>query len=107
MKIIDVLFVICFMLINSSTMAAKKLIEKNTVASFIPIVKPTTVKNIVLIDRLKQIQIIDKSTLSKVEKKELRKEVRKIRREIRTNNNGIYISVSAAIIIILLLILIL
>lgn len=59
------------------------------------------------ITRLTEIKNMDKSNLSGAEKKELRKEVRSLKREVRSNSRGIYLSVGAAIIIVLLLILIL
>jgi hypothetical protein len=49
---------------------------------------------------------MDKSSLNRLEKKELRKEVRVIKKNVKASGNGIYIS-SGAIIIILLLIIIL
>lgn len=55
--------------------------------------------------RLLEIKKMDKSSLTTVEKKELRKEVKDLRK--KATNNGIYLSVGAIIIIILLLILIL
>ena len=48
---------------------------------------------------------MDKSNLTKVEKKELRKEVKELKKQ--ANKSGIYLSVGAIIIIILLLILLL
>jgi hypothetical protein len=60
-----------------------------------------------LIQRLKEIKTMDKSALSKEDKKELRKEVKSIRKEMREHHHYLYISVGAAIIIILLLVLIL
>ncbi|WP_308993244.1 hypothetical protein QLS71_014755 [Mariniflexile litorale] len=65
---------------------------------------PAEVK--VMLNRLEEIKAMDKSTLSSSEKKELRKEVRKIKKDVRASGNGLYIS-SGAIIIILLLIIIL
>ena len=59
-----------------------------------------------MIDRLNEIKNMDKSSLARLEKKELRKEVRAIKKSVRASGNGIYIS-SGAIIIILLLIIIL
>tara|TARA_R110000868_G_scaffold141147_8_gene357355 strand:- start:11612 stop:11878 length:267 start_codon:yes stop_codon:yes gene_type:complete len=59
-----------------------------------------------MIDRLNEIKSLDKSSLNRLEKKELRKEVRAIKKSVRASGNGIYIS-SGAIIIILLLIIIL
>jgi len=55
--------------------------------------------------RLIEIKNMDKSNLSRAEKKELRKEVKGLRKEAR--HAGIYLSVGAIIIIILLLILLL
>ncbi|HEY0046530.1 MAG TPA: hypothetical protein VGB44_07460 [Flavobacterium sp.] len=58
-----------------------------------------------LLIRLDEIKAMDKSEMTKTEKKELRKEVREIKSELRTTSNGVYLSVGAIIIIILLLIL--
>jgi hypothetical protein len=55
--------------------------------------------------RLIEIRNMDKTNLNRAEKKDLRKEVKSLRREAR--RGGIYLSVGAIIIIILLLILIL
>ncbi|XMO88419.1 hypothetical protein AAFN75_08990 [Algibacter sp. AS12] len=60
----------------------------------------------IMLDRLNEIKNIEKSSLSRLEKKELRKEVRAIKKSVKASGNGIYIS-SGAIIIILLLIIIL
>lgn len=60
-----------------------------------------------LVQRLKDIKGMDKSGLTKSEKKSLRKEVKGIKKEMKDNNRGVYLSVGAIIIIILLLILIL
>jgi predicted transcriptional regulator with HTH domain len=57
--------------------------------------------------RLNEIKIMDKSNLNSIQKKELRKEIKTIKAELRTTNNGVYLSIGAIIIIILLLILIL
>jgi hypothetical protein len=62
---------------------------------------------VILLARLDEIKAMDFSDLSSKERKELRKEVRAIKSELRELGSGIYISVGAAIIIILLLILIL
>jgi hypothetical protein len=61
-----------------------------------------------LLYRLKEIKKTDKSKMTSIEKKELKKEAKAIKREFRTNDNGgIYLSVGAIIIIILVLILLL
>lgn len=63
---------------------------------------PAEVK--VLLNRLNEIKAMDKSSMNRLEKKALRKEVRSINAELRSTNNGIYISVGAIIIILLLII---
>ncbi len=60
-----------------------------------------------LLMRLDEINEMDKSVLILSEKRDLRKEVRSINKELKQRNGGIYLSVGAAIIIILLLILLL
>ena len=62
---------------------------------------------VALMDRLDEINAMDKSELSLVERKELRKEVRDIKKDLKEMGSGIYISVGAAILIVLLLILLL
>jgi hypothetical protein len=62
----------------------------------------------VLLNRLNEINTMDKSEMKSSEKKHLKKEVRTINKELKEmNGGGIYISVGALIIIILLLILLL
>lgn len=53
--------------------------------------------------RLEEIKAIDKSELSSSERKELRKEVKAIKRS--SSNNGIYLSTGAIILIVVLIIL--
>lgn len=60
----------------------------------------------ILIDRLKEIKKMDKSEMSRVEKKELREEVKTIKTTLRASYPGVYISVGAILIIILILLLI-
>jgi hypothetical protein len=60
-----------------------------------------------LLNRLDEINAMDKSGLSRSEKKLLRKEVRSIKSELKTLNGGVYVSVGAIIIILLLLIILL
>jgi hypothetical protein len=61
----------------------------------------------ILTARLYEIKAMDRSDMSASEKKELRKETRAIKSQLRSLNDGIYISVGGAIIIALLLILLL
>ena len=60
-----------------------------------------------LIQRLEYIKGMDKSGMSRMEKKSLRKEVKGINKEMKVIKGGVYLSVGAIIIIILLLILLL
>jgi hypothetical protein len=60
-----------------------------------------------LIQRLEDIRAMDKSELTRFEKKSLRKEVKEIKKEMKGASGGVYLSVGAIIIIILLLILLL
>jgi hypothetical protein len=60
-----------------------------------------------MIERLEEIKSLDKSNLTRVEKKELREEVKGIKKGLKANGNGVYLSVGAILIIILLLILLL
>jgi hypothetical protein len=66
---------------------------------------PASVK--ILLNRLEEIKKMDKSSLNSSEKKELRKEVRTIKKTLKSTGNGVYLSIGAIIIIILLLILLL
>lgn len=60
-----------------------------------------------LVVRLNEIKAMDKSNLNSIEKKNLRKEVRSIRQELKQTDGGMYLSVGAVIIILLLLIILL
>lgn len=60
-----------------------------------------------LIQRLYEIKAINKSELTSEEKKNLRMEVKEIKKEMKAISGGVYLSVGAIIIVILLLILLL
>lgn len=64
-------------------------------------------KSEILVNRLKEIKDMDKSNLSRADKKAFRIEVKEIKATMKASHNGIYLSVGAIIIVILLLILIL
>ena len=79
-----------------------------TTSETTPVSKPTAESSAnTLVLRLDEINSIDKSSLSRTEKKELRGEVKSIEEQLRENSGGIYLSVGAIIIIILLLIILL
>jgi hypothetical protein len=58
-------------------------------------------------DRVEEIKAMDKSELSRNERKALRSELKNLKQQARAIGGGVYLSVGAIIIIILLLILIL
>ena len=60
-----------------------------------------------LIQRLEEIKAMNKSDLSSSERKELRKEVKGIKKEMKAIKGGVYLSAGAIIVIVLVLILIL
>lgn len=100
-------------------MNTKKIIPLLLIAMTVSMVTPVFATNKTLVktevpkevrakqieSRLVEIHEMDKTNLSTTEKKELRKEVKSLKKEAR--NGGIYLSVGAIIIIILLLILLL
>ncbi len=57
--------------------------------------------------RVDEIKAMDKSSLSSSDKKELRKELRGLKKDMATAKGGVYLSIGAIIIVILLLILLL
>ena len=61
----------------------------------------------VLLDRLEEIKEMDKTALSRVEKKDLRVELRDTKEEIKRNSGGVYLSVGALLLVIILLIILL
>ena len=61
----------------------------------------------VLLSRLDEIKATDRSNMSWLERKTLRKEMRNIKNQLREVGGGVYLSVGAIIIIVLLLILLL
>ena len=60
-----------------------------------------------LLQRLEYLRGMNKSELTRLEKKNLRKEVKEIRKEMKTLSRGVYLSVGAIVIIVLLLLLLL
>jgi len=80
-------------------------IDKAAIASMSTEQKQARVEEIKA--RVAEIKAMDKSQMTKVERKELRAELKSDRQEMRAMGGGIYLSVGAIIIIILILILIL
>ncbi len=102
------------LLLFSPTMLKAEVGTKTLSTTTTATVKSTDATAMVV--RLNEIKAMDMSTLSSFEKRELRKEVRGIKSELKAkgestyiqgSNGGIYLSVGAAILIVLLLILLL
>jgi hypothetical protein len=60
-----------------------------------------------LITRLDEIKAMDMSTLKSSDKKELRKEVRSIKRELKTISGGVYVSAGVLIVVLIILVILL
>ena len=86
---------------STITASEKPTIEAETKSKEMP----AEVKN--MLNRLEEIKKMDKSNMSRTEKKELRKEVKTIKANLKASGNGVYFSIGAIIIIVLLLILLL
>lgn len=116
---IALLFTIMFNYLKSIMMSTKKIIPLILFAMSLTLVTPLFANNLTPVkkevpkevkakqieSRLLEIRELSKTNLSATEKKELRKEVKTLKKEAR--NSGIYLSVGAIIIIVLLLILLL
>ena len=101
---LSLMIMILSLTISSTTMMAKTSDPTNLAPANTEV--PAEVK--VMYERLKEIKNMDKSDLTSSDRKELRKEVRAIKSNLRASGNGgVYLSIGAIIIIILILILIL
>ena len=80
-------------------------LSKDAIAAMTPEQKQARIEEIKV--RVAEIKAMDKSQLSKAERKDLRMELKSDKQEARAMGGGIYLSVGALIIIILVLILIL
>jgi uncharacterized protein (DUF885 family) len=79
---------------------------KKEVAAMTPAEREARVAS--LIKRVEEIKAMDRSKLSREERKELRKELRSLNKEAKVfGRGGIYLSVGAILVIILILVLIL
>ena len=96
-----------FLLIFVVGLSVKTVSAATTVKDKVEMTAEQKVQLERITNRVEEIKAMDKSNLSRAEKKELRKELRTMKKEARAMGGGVYLSVGAIIIIILLLILIL
>jgi len=99
------MYLIAILLILS--FAPSSVYAKDKVVATTEEIKANKEKANTLIARLYEIDAMDKSKLSGPEKKQMRKEVRSIKKTLTEMGEGVYLSVGGIIIIILLLILLL
>jgi hypothetical protein len=105
MKNLTVSFTMAFLFLALNPMQMKAI--TSPIATVDPVKTAEQVEAEGLIIRLNDIKEMDKSSLSKGEKKELRQETRAIKRHLKDIGQGVYLSAGAIVIIILLLILLL
>ena len=75
-----------------------------TETAITPVESKEAIEAKAIITRLNEIKEMDKSNLTSSDKKELRKEVKTLRTNLKASGQGVYLSVGAIIIIILLLV---
>lgn len=72
-----------------------------------PLSPADAAKVITLESRLKEIDAMDKTELKAAEKKDLRKEVKSIKHELKAVGGGVYVSAGAVLLILILVIILL
>jgi hypothetical protein len=106
MKNLTVSFMMAFSFLAMTPMQMKA-ITSPTIGTIDPVKTAEQAEAEVLISRLNDIKEMDKSGLTRGEKRELRQETRAIKKHLKDIGQGVYLSAGAIIIIILLLILLL
>ncbi len=106
MKVKNIVRIAAFATVMAIALPAKSNTLNADPISSEPVAKTEDTRAMEIKNRLEEIKAMDKSTLTRDEKRDLKKEVKAMRKEARAIS-GVYISVGALIIIILLLILIL
>lgn len=101
-----ILRIASFVMLMAIALPASSTLVSDSTASNSP-AKTEDTRTQQLLNRLEEIRDMNKSGLTRLEKKSLRKEVKDIKKEMKAISGGVYLSVGAIIIIILLLILIL
>ena len=106
MKKIVMCLIAAFLSLTFIPLQASAADKKDSTSVVVP--KPEdTAEALALESRLNEIKAIDKETLKADEKKEMRKEVRSIKKELRELGGGVYLSAAALILIAVLLIVLL
>lgn len=107
MKNLKIFIVAAFFVMSFYPIQLSATAPMDTVSTVLPKPTPSAEANALLL-RLDQIQALDKSNMTSLERKTLRKETRSIKNQLReVSRGGVYLSVGSIIIIILLLIILL
>jgi hypothetical protein len=107
MKKIAILFIALSSLFLSNYASATSDPTKDPITSNNTVPVDTAAQLKVLELRLNEIKEMDKSALTRSEKKELKSEVKEIKKEMKALSGGVYISAGALIVILILLIILL
>jgi hypothetical protein len=107
MKKLLVCIMASVMLLGITPLQANAVAEPATAPAVATPIIAKTAETEELLLRLDEINEMDKSDLNFAEKKNLRKEVKSIKSELKERGDGVYISLGAALIIIILLIILL
>ena len=89
------------------SVASPAVMAKDTKPAEAPLTEQQQQRMQTIEQRVLEIKEMDKSTLSRQERKDLRSELQGMKKEAKAMNGGVYLSVGAIVIIILLLILLL
>ncbi len=88
--------------LQASIVSDSTIVQTGTLTASTDAPVPAEVQ--VLLDRLEEINAMDKANLSREEKRALRKEVKSTEKQLRDIGGGVYISAGAIILILILLI---
>lgn len=87
--------------------AQAKAVSERSPVSIVATAPVESVEAKAMLDRLDEIHAMTKSGLNAADKKQLRQEVRQIKRNLKETGGGVYLSVGAIILLVVLLILLL
>ncbi len=106
MKKVTLSLMTALLLVSILPMQANAATNPENTALAVPL-KTESTEATALINRLYEIKAMDVSSMKGAEKKQLRKEVKSIKSQLKTLNGGVYLSAGAIIIILLIVILLL
>ena len=105
LKKIITIVIVAFLAIATPLQSIASNLENTTVATSDK--EASTTRSTVLLNRINEIKAMDRSGMSSFDRKELRSELKSMKKEMKHERNGVYLSLGAIIIIVLLLIILL